>query len=224
LGNLDKSSLLKKLQIQLNQDWKRFQNIIMIAKDIKDEYKGSQDDLYRMFIVFLHATLETLLREILRFIFINNPKYILNDISIISKSSKRYPHKITLSELYEHKDMTVDQLIKLSINQFLDKMSFNSYREIINQLQKAQLKTKILTKYQDNIDAMISKRHQIVHRFDRTNSKDEKPIESLNYKVIGQWMYNTAMFCNDVIQLFDPGSDIAEVNKESMKFFQRLIT
>lgn len=124
-------------------------------------------DICRAAVVLSHASFEDALREIARVKLSESPAEILDDIPLVGISRAGQPRKFSLGMLNKHRGKTVDQLIRESIDEFLDRTSFNNSKDVSNMLEKIGVDLIGIRKYFKDLDEMMERRHQIVHRSDQ---------------------------------------------------------
>lgn len=120
-------------------------------------------DVLRAAVVFLHATLEDLLRSLLDWKLPLAPAKHLSDIPLQGKAART---KFTLDELAVYRGRTVDDVIALSVSASLEKSNFNDPGEVRDVLEKIGLRSDLLTPHRKVLGPMMARRHWIVHRAD----------------------------------------------------------
>jgi len=145
-------------------------------------------EILRAHIVPLHAILEDGLREIIRLKLYEAPYEALSTIPLVGASPAGQLKKIGPEDLARHRGKTIDTLIKESVDEFLDRTSFSSTQIISGLLEKVGIQLSSLREHFTTLDAMISRRHQIVHRADRIGGLDEWKIPSINPNDVSKWM------------------------------------
>lgn len=125
-------------------------------------------DLLRVTVVMLHSTLEDFLRNLLNWKLPESNKEKLNKVPMLTTSYDARRTKFELGELIEHKGISIDELIKKSVNEYLNSQSFNSTNDISNALRDIGIENNNSVKsYYPEIEKMIKRRHNIVHQADR---------------------------------------------------------
>jgi hypothetical protein len=184
----------------------------------EDEKKKSRiilAELLRSEIVLIHAILEDSLREILRFKLKHDiPDELLSSIPLIGISQGGQPKKFGLEDLAKHRAKTVDLIINLSIDEYLDKSSFSSSQGIASLFQKSGIDVNTLRIYFPSIDKMTTRRHQIVHRADRMGDVSKWQIPQVDPADVFDWMITVFFFVADIIFLVYSPSDGGEFERE----------
>jgi hypothetical protein len=91
-----------------------------------DAIKLYTSEVYRAAVVLLHSSFEDCLREIARLGLSDSDEETLDAIPLVGTSRYGQPKKFALGILSAHREKTVHQLIRESVSEFLNRMSFNS--------------------------------------------------------------------------------------------------
>lgn len=125
-------------------------------------------DILRSGIVLFHASMEDVLREIGRVLLIKSHRF--DNILIRLPGEEVSKETIGLKHLVRyHKDLTVGDLVSQIIGDHLDSMSFTSAKRIYGYLQSLGVDASSV-ELPKNLDTLINRRHDIVHRADRNCS------------------------------------------------------
>jgi hypothetical protein len=148
---------------------KRVRNLLEIYSMLEREGPERADietsDLLRSAVVFLHATLEEFLRGIIREGVPHIGEQTLNTVPLVGQG--RYPKKFHLGALAGHREKAVQQLIKESVDAYLDTLSFNSTTDIANWLEGLDIEGGLVNRRFSDLDQLMSRRHHIVHQADK---------------------------------------------------------
>lgn len=200
----DNHPLLEEAQTILNitksfdENVQRAHRLIIFAtrKDLGNisplETKGFIEDIMRSSIVLIHSALETALRELISH-------------RLKAKADKETPAKIPLigmqrnekfhwKELYQYRHKTVAEIINESIDHYVSYISFNSATDIGNHFKDLGIELKYVNPLLSDLDAMIKRRHQIVHEADYIRSSAEKTLETLTHITALRWIDNAFTF------------------------------
>jgi hypothetical protein len=124
-------------------------------------------DLLRAAVVFLHATLEDLLRSSLEWrLPLAAPQHLARVPLVGSKKGGRDP-SYNLEDLARHRGKSVDEVLKESVDAHLVDSNFNNPGQVISVLTSLGLAESIVDPFRNHLGAMMSRRHWIVHRTDR---------------------------------------------------------
>ncbi len=186
--------------------------------DSTQEFKNYADEILRISVVFIHASLEDFLREFVRIRFKENPLKIIDEVPLVGFSPISRPLKFSLKNLIKHKRKTVEGLINESIDEYLDRISFNSTTDIANALKKSGIDISKLRKYFSQLNEMIERRHRIVHRADRIGIPGNTELCSINSTSVEDWVKAVCAFIYTLVIVAEPsGLDVKSALKEIEK-------
>jgi hypothetical protein len=143
-------------------------------------------DILRAAVVFLHATLEDLLRSLLAWRLPMAAAEHLKDVPLEGKEART---KFTLDELAVHRGKTVDAVIAGSVLASLEESSFSHPGEVDRALEKVGLPKGLVDPFRPRLAPMMKRRHWIVHRADRNlaSGAGHHPARSLQLAVVEDW-------------------------------------
>lgn len=143
-------------------------------------------DILRAAVVFLHATLEDLLRSLLEWRLPTAAPEHLKEVPLEGKKART---SFTLDELAVHRGKTVDDLIARSVSANLEDSNFNHPGEIERVLEKIGLPKNLVDSYRNQLGPMMKRRHWIVHRADRNTAIGigHHPARSLQQAAVRAW-------------------------------------
>jgi hypothetical protein len=146
-------------------------------------------DILRAGVVLLHASLEDVLRSIARWRLPSANADVLNEIPLVGQRGTN-PKKFSLGDLTAFRGKTVDNIFAESVEAHLERSNYNSTNEISKLLNDVGIETaKVNAKFAE-LQALMDRRHQIVHRADRQDevqgSGDHK-IRGINKYEVRAW-------------------------------------
>ena len=194
--------VVETFNININRSLRLLHESARLAKytDHNNNLLGYLHDTARASIVFLHSSLETSLREIIRLKLIHD-----GDISNIPLAEQSgFPNrreKFTLNDLAKYRGWTVDKVIEESVNKSMSHVSFNSTKDITDNFAKINFPQSTLQPYYADIDSMISRRHQIVHEGDMKRQGKSSELEPINIDQVAIWINSTANLNKEIILL-----------------------
>lgn len=147
------------------------------------------EDVLRASVVFLHASLE----EVIRNLFVRRLPNVaadkLDEIPLAGMTGLRRPSKIFLGALVQFRGDFVDNVIKRSIESYVDTFNLNSSTELAQCLELAEVDVSDLRQYFPALNELMKRRHQIVHQMDRTNELDPLtvPLSTLPVEQVRYW-------------------------------------
>lgn len=190
-----------EIKNRLDKNLRRVRNLVDIFENYatKKTNKVTDTDILRAGTVFLHATLEDFLRSIAAWkLPLASPK-ILDNIPLAGKEKGQ---KNSLGDLANKRNMKIDELIKLSVNEYLERSNYNNYRDISNLLKAIGITVKKVKGTFNDISELMKRRHQIVHRVDR-RPKTGKAV-SLTKDDVNRWINVVEKFTGKVLnEIFD---------------------
>lgn len=156
-----------------------------------------KSDMLRAAVVFLHATLEDVIRSGLELELPRAGAPELGRIPFVlvdDSGETRKSEKISLAELTQYRGKMVDDMIKDLVDEYLNRSNFNNIEEIGAALKRMGLGTlgsMGLDSYADDIMALTSRRHWIVHRVDRNPSAGARGMPKarrIHAATVNAWM------------------------------------
>jgi hypothetical protein len=182
----------------------RVQNLVSIYKERHGVGRGRRRvihaDLLRAAVVLLHASLEDFLRS-LAFIYLPNAgEEVLNSIPLAATTPGR-PEKFLLGRLAKFRGQTVDDVIRRSVVEYLERSNYNNTSDIIALLTAMEVDLEKVRPTFADLDAMMKRRHQIVHRADRleTTGRGRQIAASIPIATVEQWIASTRFFTSHTL-------------------------
>lgn len=171
----NKEKIMSKFLEQFNENLTRVKSLYALYD--KENNKNLQGiystDILRACIVFLHSAFEDYFRAVL-FNYMCDKEYqhLLKGVSF---ANLRNVEKIDLQKLAEYRAESVEDIIIMSVKEFLDKTSFNNYEQIVSWCDKIKVD---LSSFNDpqKINEVIQRRHKIVHEADLTVRDAKKTL------------------------------------------------
>src|SRR5207253_5589545 len=122
----------------------------------------------------------------------------------VSLVGTRGKTRFGLPELAAFRGMTVDQVITQSVNEFLEKTSFNNPGDIKVALEKIGVDSHLANQYAPVLAAMMTRRHWSAHRADRDPRKGpgHHPVKSLANAAVTRWIERVERFGNELLSKF----------------------
>lgn len=157
-------------------------------------------DVLRAAVVFLHATLEDFLRTLAAWKLPEANKEALDGLPLANEDSFNRATKFKLGDLVRHKGKEVDDLIQESVEKHLERSNYNNSNEVCSLLEKIGVDPSIIRDTLSDIDSMMERRHNIVHRADENPKKGKghhfaRPI---NPRRVEEWKGVVRQFISDV--------------------------
>ena len=191
---------IKRIKRRFELNMGRVANLVAVHDVAFKNQKVSpsrKQDLLRASVVFLHATLEDLLREAIRWKApVDNKKFVAKLLLESDRQGTIGQDKFAIEDLLEHKGKTVDDIIDISIQSHLDKRSFNHIEDVVSAIKLIGVNEADYRKYFSDIGASIARRHKIVHQSDRTphNERSHGPPTVIDVDTVAAWAKATNSF------------------------------
>jgi hypothetical protein len=193
------STVKEEISRRLERNFARVESLLQMYPT---EGRGRRDveatDLLRAAVVFLHATLEDLVRSVLEWKLPFAPADSFDDVPLLGRERGV---KIGLKDLAGYRGQSVDEIIQGSVSEYLSESNFGHPGELKTALRKVGLSTSIVEKHQDELGPMMSRRHWIVHRADRNNAagSGQHATRSLGQGTVQRWLEAVRAFGLDVL-------------------------
>lgn len=166
-------------------------------------------DILRAAIVLLHASLEDFLRSLAAVFLPAAEEEVLNSVPLVGTERSGRPEKFLLGKLAAHRGKTVDDVIKESVEQHLEYSNYNNASDIAALLGKIGVRVDAVESTFANLEKIIKRRHQIVHRADRVQSSGSGHhyARSINPNQVRSWVGVTKDFMTKVLnEIKDTGT------------------
>lgn len=183
----------------------RAENILTIYNEVSARQIGTAEintDLLRACVVFLHAAIE----EIVRNLHISRIDLIdpsdLNAIPLAGQMTSR-PKAIQLGDLKQFEGLVVENLIRNSVEEFTNRFNLNNTTELATALQRVKLPVRSFVSIFPELQPLMQRRHQIVHQMDRTDSLDPNtvPVAPIDADTVWRWHSATRAFFDAIMPL-----------------------
>jgi hypothetical protein len=159
-----------EIKSRFDANLSRVRNLIETYDALAGSGSGRRDvlklDVLRSAVVFLHATLEDLLRGIAVWKLPNQGQPVIDKIPLVGLSQISRPETFFLGALVAHKGKTVDALIQESVALHLERSTLNDTNEIAAWLESVDIPAANVNAQFPILQKMMQRRHQIVHRAD----------------------------------------------------------
>jgi hypothetical protein len=202
--------MLEAIKTRLGYNAKRVENLLSLYGELavrKDSSYAS--DILRSAVVLLHATLEDVIRGLLKWKKMRSNSKALSDITFYL--DEKETKSITLAQLAavdddDFEDMTVRTLIKETIRRHYDRETFNNRRQLNHALESLGIVPKKYAAELNVIEPMTKRRHLIVHQGDRGEPADGKHgrLTDIDAKDVKAWLVATQGFLSGLIDSLEP--------------------
>jgi len=183
----------------------RVRKLVQVYRDLAGPGPGRRPvetvDLLRSAVVFLHATLEDVLRTLLvrRWVSVADPSHF-EDIPVALSPESRHA-KVTLADLALHRGKSVEQILQASVDAHLARATFSHVGDVRTALLRSGIDAAVLTPHARRIAATMSRRHQIVHRADRQDAggSGNHAGASLGVGTVEAWIAAIEAVCRGIV-------------------------
>ena len=190
---------------EFSENLARVDSLIAAAQRLQADGAGGEElhrDVLRAATVFLHSTIE----EIVRNLFLTRLPYStpdrLNKIPLASHESTHRPKPIQLGDLAAFRGRFVENVIIESINRFVDTLNINNSDQLVQCLELADLKIDPVRPFLANVDLLMKRRHQIVHQMDRAGEdKLVAPINDIDEATVQTWRWSVQGFFEAILAM-----------------------
>ena len=182
----------------------RASNLIAASRRLAD-ISGAPlaEDVLRAATVFLHASLEEVIRNLLVLRLPNVAPEKLDEIPLAVKTGLRRSSKILLGSLVQFRGKFVDNVITDSIHAYVDTFNLNNTSQLAQYLELAEIETATLAQHFPLLNELMQRRHQIVHQMDRKNELDplNEPLSPLVLHTVESWKDALEAFVHDLFRV-----------------------
>lgn len=192
-----------QIQAQFSENVDRVKNLVLIYEThLAGEGSGrrthQKTDVLRAATVLLHATLEDLLRSLAYW---KLPAAAPNVLDQFPLAGHGPAMKYSLGALATHRGRTVDEIIKDSVDSFLERSNYNSSAEVAKLLGQVALNVSSLQGHFAELDELMSRRHQIVHRadIDVSGGRGNHKVSSIGVATVNRWIRNVEAFSTNLL-------------------------
>lgn len=195
----------EEIEARYELNLQRVRKLVQVYRDLAGPGSGRRPvetvDLLRSAVVFLHATLEDVLRTLLvhRWVSAADPVHF-EDIPVALSPESRQA-KVSLADLAPHRGKTVEQILQASVEAHLARATFNHVGDVRTALIRSGIDAAFLTPHARRVAATMSRRHQIVHRADRQDAPGpgHHAGASLGVAAVEAWISAVEAVCRGIV-------------------------
>lgn len=180
---------------------RRVAHLIALYKEHYGRGRGRRQvhsaDLLRASVVFLHAALEEMLRAFASYYLPRSNSTAIDRVPLLGHGESGRPTKFSLSALAAHRGKTVDSVLEESVRVFLARETFNSADDIVHILNDMGFAVdESVRRLLPDLQALMLRRHQIVHRADRLEdgARGQQRARSLSVRTLERWVKTVNAF------------------------------
>ena len=187
-----------QIKEQFSENIDRVKNLVLIYEThLAGEGSGrrahQKTDVLRAATVLLHASLEDLLRSLAYW---KLPAAAANVLDQFPLAGNGPAMKYSLGALAAHRGRSVDDLIKDSVDSHLERSNYNSTSEVARFLGQIALDVGPVQTHFVELDELMSRRHQIVHRADivAAGGRGNHRVSSIGVATVNRWVRHVEGF------------------------------
>ena len=182
--------MLDQMRYNLEQNLERVENLVHTYEthpDAQGQGRKSAEvlDILRAAVVLLHASLEDVLRSTALWKLPTAAGSALNSIPLVGFG----PRKFQLGDLAAFRGKLVDDVLAESVEAHLEHSNYNNIGEIVSLLNAIGLDVGE-GEFFAELQALMERRHQIVHRADRQSKvigRGDHEIRGINRQIVRAW-------------------------------------
>ncbi len=171
-------------------------NALFVKAKVNDDVKS---DILRSAVVFMHATLEELLREFATAFLPLGDEESLNTIPLAGSQPGARADKFNLGKLARFRGATVDNVLQQSVKEYLALSNYNDVGEVERLLRAMNFDSADIRKLYPKLTQMMSRRHQIVHRADVPAATSSGKAQRLSPKDVARWFDAIIAFAKHLV-------------------------
>ncbi len=192
--------MLDRIRDNLRQNLDRVENLVHTYESHPHAQGAGRKsvevlDILRAAVVLLHASLEDVLRSVAYWRLPAARPAVLNQIPLAGHGPN--PRKFLLGDLARFRGKMIDDVFTESVNAHLEQSNYNNTREIAALLETVDIDPAAVSANFVELQALMERRHQIVHRADRqqivTGSGDHE-VRGINKQTVRGWAAAVAQF------------------------------
>jgi len=151
-------------------------------------------DVVRAAVLFLHASLEDLLRSSEEVRLDKAPDIAFKRMRWVPPSGdKEGKDKVTLDELAQYRGHTVEEVLRRAFERHHERSNYNNEKDLAAALTRMSLPGEPFRAYFSDLQLMMARRHLIAHRAD-ANLKFPNLTNPIGIKLAERWLRATESF------------------------------
>jgi hypothetical protein len=194
-----------QLKDEFQQNTDRVQNLISAFQLLEENSSGNPEtrkDILRSAVVFMHSTLEEIIRNLFTGLLPNGHHKHLNKIPFVGHKV-HHAKGIFLGHLKDFSGRFVENIILESIENYVDTLNINNITQLCTLFEMVELSTESLQQYFPELESLMERRHQIVHQMDRSNKLDPQtePVTNIELQTVIDWQNALHGFFSEILLL-----------------------
>jgi hypothetical protein len=200
----DRKPMLDRIQDNLRHNLDRVESLVSTYESHPDAQGAGRKsvtvlDILRAAVVLLHASLEDVLRSVARWRLPAAPAPVLNEIPLVGHGPN--PKKFLLGDLAAYRGRTVDDLFEESVRAHLEHSNYNNTGEVSALLTSVGIDPASVCATFPELQALMERRHQIVHRADRqetVSGSGDHEVRGINKQTVREWAAAVNRFASEL--------------------------
>lgn len=191
----------ENLEKRFHKNLERVRHLLQVFRSL---YSGAgrppslKADVVRAAVVFLHATLEDLLRSSEELRFPVAPASAFERVRWVLPSRKNdekleAKERLSLAEFAAFRGQTVDEVLLRMFQKHHEQSNYNNQNDVVGALQRMGLELDSFQEYLPDLQAMMKRRHEIAHRAD-VNRKYPHLTNRVIVEVVERWLHAVQTF------------------------------
>src|SRR4051794_3623528 len=165
---MESSIMRDEIKLRFHSNLQRVKNVVGVYTSSSEKRKGrravQESDILRAAVVLLHTTIEDLLRSLAEWKLPTARPEALADIPLVGTRGKK---TLGLQELAGFHGRPVDEVIALSVTEYLERSSYNHPGDVKAVLNSIGLEESIVDGFAKDLAILMARRHWIAHSADR---------------------------------------------------------
>ena len=197
---------MRMLHLESVENMRRVGNLILMHSKLVEANIGTKEqrsDILRAAVVFLHGSIEEIVRNLFVDRLHRGKTEMLNELGYSAYGPANRSKGVLLGDLLKnHGGRFVDNVIFDAINAHVDILNINNADQLVAQLRKVDINAAPVAPYLENLDKIMRRRHQIVHQMDREDSldPDTRPIAEISASYVKEWFDTTIEFNKEIFR------------------------
>ncbi|WAS95150.1 hypothetical protein [Nannocystis punicea] len=189
-------SAAENIRSRFHKNLKRTHHLLEVFRTLHRGGERASElhaDVVRAAVVFMHATLEDLLRSTEELRLPLAPASAFERIGLMLPGADRAKERLTLVELAQLRGQTVNEVLLRAFQKHHEQSNYNNEQDVVGALQRMALEIRPFESYFSDLAAMMKRRHLIAHRADR-NPRFPRLTNVMKIKDAERWVATVETF------------------------------
>jgi hypothetical protein len=199
-----------QLEDEFQQNTDRVKNLILAFEMLEENNIGDSEtrkDILRAAVVFMHSTLEEIIRNLFIGLLPDGKQEHLDKIPFVGHEVRR-SKGILLGHLRDFREIFLGNIILESIKKYVDSLNINNTTQLSTLFEMVEIPIESLRQYFPELESLMTRRHQIVHQMDRRNELDPQtePVTNIELNTVIDWKNALHGFFSELLLLLPANS------------------